>query len=284
MAAPPTRRAAPLPCPAGDGVPAAACPPGSDCTDTQRLQAAGCTRHPTATYRRVSGCTATLHTCIPGVGVYGCSAPKYSSRLRVYSYSTSQLHQATGCTATQHLMSSAHATTPLGVRMQDGSTRCQVAPLPNIHISPSVTATHGLQHVCVHPSGVRAHEFVLPLGAGMCVHVHTTPRCRHRHRHMHEVLGCRHLHATRQTHAHLLGGRGAHAHTQLLAQMCTCVLGIGSRHICFLHVGDAEAPKLGWIYTHFFLPFFETGKAAVSNLRIGSSPCARLKAPLQAAV
>lgn len=64
-------------------------------------------------------------------------------------------------------------------------------------------------------------------------------------------------------------------------------------HVAWIQAADTRDPlvlesksaKLGWVYTLFFLlPFFETGKAAVLSLRMGSNPCATPKALLQAAV
>lgn len=208
--------------------------------------------------------------------------------------SASQLQQATGCMGTLHLMFSgvgvhghtqqqnplvlACTTAPYGTRLHP----CPTSMFPPVSgcMAPASSCLHNAQlHkdfcMCVYPLGVRERVFLLPVGAGMCVHVQVSG---HTQTHL-SCLGCRHLHArmsdvckVRHTHTPWV----ARVHRELSGHRCAHISGVGCKHTCSLGVGDRRA-RAGMDLHAFSLP-------AISNLSMGSSPCARLKASLQAAV
>lgn len=168
----------------------------------------------------------------------------------------------------------AHTTPPLGVRTHRRSTGtmpgCSSTPHPCFPQcqgawlrTPSSSCHHNAQlhldpSMCVHPWGVGAHVFILPLGAGMCVHVCTTPRCQGTCTdtsiefwgadiYMPVCLMCEGSGVC----THLLGCEGAHTHTYT----ALCISGIGSRHTCSLGAGRHRSGQTGMGLHTFFLPF-----------------------------
>lgn len=211
--------AAPLPCPAGDGVPASPwrlCP-RSGRRDTAPPHAAGCTGAPRP---RVAGCGAARPPCTPvsrALGC-GCSAPRYpSSSGRTAAPQPSRPASPVrwcwvpGCTGN---------TLPLGVRATPRSSTTP-HPVPSIHVPPSV-GVHGCVSSCLHdvqlPLGCRGTGFHTSLRSWDTCACACSPQGSG-HAHNHECGVC--TSAGVQTHAHTSWVGGVCTHR--CARVCVCL-------------------------------------------------------------